>query len=180
MENTVRGDWWELVQHDMTELQLDLSLSEIRMMSQKSFKNKVKIHANKAAFTWLKNEQQNLKKIKDMNYSSLVIQNYLKSEKLNVQQRKFLTHMRCKMIKVRRNFSRMHECLLCPLCSTEGYQFEDSQEHILQCVSLCKDGEIDTGTKYSDIFSDLPEKYENITVLLQQKLKLRDRLLRNT
>ena len=96
------------------------------MMSQQSFKNKVKIHANEAAFTWLKNEQQNLKKIKDMNYSSLLIQNYLKSEKLNVQQRKFLTHMRCKMIKVRRNFSRMHECLLCPLCSTKRYHFEDS------------------------------------------------------
>ena len=180
MENTMRGDWWEIVQKDMAELRLDLSLSEIKMMSQQSFKNKVKIHANEAAFTWLQNEQQNLKKIKDLNYSSLVIQNYLKSERLNVQQRKFLSHLRGKMIKVRKNYSKMHECLLCPLCSIKGYHFEDSQEHLLQCVSLCKDSEIDTGTNYSDIFSDLPEKYENITVLLQQKLRLRERLLRNT
>ena len=33
------------------------------MTSQQSFKNKVKIHGNEAAFSWLKNEQQNLKKI---------------------------------------------------------------------------------------------------------------------
>ena len=74
----------------------------------------------------------------------------------------------------------MHESLLCPLCPTKEYNFEDSQDHLLQCVSLCNDGDIDTGSKYSDIFSDIPEKYENITVLLQEKLRLHDRLLRNT
>ena len=85
MEKTVRGDWWELVQQDMADLELDLSLSEIKMMSQQSFKKKVKIHANKAAFNWLRNEQQNLKKTKDLNYPSLDIQNYMISEKLIVQ-----------------------------------------------------------------------------------------------
>ena len=119
-------------------------------------------------------------KTQDLNYISLVIQNYMKSKKLNIQQRKFLTHLRGRMIKVRRNYSKMHESLLCPLCSIKGYNFEDSQEHLLQCMSLCKDGEVDTGLKYSYIFSDIPEKYENITVLLQEKLRLRDRLLRNT
>ena len=140
----------------------------------------MKIHANKAAFSWLRNEQQNLKKTKDLNYPSLDIQNYMISEKLNVQQRKFLAHLRGRMIKVRRNYSKMHESLLCPLCSIKGYNFEDSQEHLLQCMSLCNDKEVDTGSKYSYIFSDIPEKYENITVLLQEKLRLRDRLLRNT
>ena len=69
MENTVRGDWWELVQQDMADLQLDLSWYEIKIMSQQSFKRKVKVRANEAALNWLKNEQQNLKKIQDLNYT---------------------------------------------------------------------------------------------------------------
>ena len=74
----------------------------------------------------------------------------------------------------------MYESLFCPLCSSKGYLLEESQEHLLDCVSLCNNSELDTGTNYSDIFSDIPEKYENITVLLQQKLRLRDKLLRDT
>ena len=33
IENTLRGDWWELIQQDIADLQMDLSLSEIKMMS---------------------------------------------------------------------------------------------------------------------------------------------------
>ena len=180
MENTLRGDWWELIQQDIADLQMDLSLSEIKMMSQESFKEKVKAHINEAAFKWLKNEQQSLRKIQDLKYSSLSIQNYLKSEYLSVQQRKFLSHLRGKMIKVRKNYSKMYESLFCPLCSSKGYLLEENQKHLLDCVSLSNNSELDTGTNYSDIFSDIPEKYENITVLLQQKLRLRDKLLCDT
>ena len=177
MENPLKGDWWGIVKQDIVELKLDLSLSEIKMMSQEAFKKKVKVHANEAAFVWLNNAKSKLKKIQKLNYSKLFIQNYLKSENLSVSQRKFLTHLRGNMIKVKMNFSKMHTNLYCPLCSQGEFLFDDCQEHLLHCKSLSNNSDIDTGTHYQDIFSEKSEKYEKITILLEQKMILRDRIL---
>ena len=177
IENPLKGDWWELVMQDIIELNLNLSLSEIKQMSKEMFKNKVKTHVNEAAFVWLNNEKQRSKKIQNMKYSKLYIQNYLLSEKLSIRQRKFLTHLRGKMVKVKTNFSRMHENVFCPLCFQMGYNYDDSQEHLLQCISLCNTGDIDTGTQYTDIYSESPEKYEKVTLIIEQKLKLREKMI---
>ena len=83
------------------------------------------------------------------------------------------------MVKVKTNSSRMYENVFCSLCSLKGYEYEDSQEHLLQCISLCNSGDIDTGTQYTDIFSETPEKYEKITLILEQKLRLRDKMIKS-
>ena len=56
-------------------------------MCQEAFKKKVKVHANEAAFVWLNKTKSKLKKIQNLKYSKLFIQNYLKSENLSVRQR---------------------------------------------------------------------------------------------
>ena len=83
------------------------------------------------------------------------------------------------MVNVKTNFSKMHKNLLCILCSQKGYDVEDSQEHILQCISLCKNGDIYAGTEYRDIFSNKSEKYEKITILFEQKIRIRKKLLKS-
>ena len=57
IENTLKGDWWQTVQNDIIELNLNLSLYEIQIMSEELFRNKVKTHATTAAFVWLKHEK---------------------------------------------------------------------------------------------------------------------------
>ena len=178
IENTLKGDWWETVQNDIVELNLNLSLSEIRSMSEELFRNKVKKHATTAALFWLKHEKERSKKLTHVQYSELSIQNYLKSENLNVQQRKLLAHFRSQMVKVRANFSKMYESLNCQLCLQSNIVNEDTQEHLLFCTYLSQKGDIDRGTEYSDIYCEEPNRYESITVLLEEKLKLRDKLLR--
>ena len=44
MEDTLKGDRWETVQKNISELKLNISLAEIRLMSTEAFKNKVKTH----------------------------------------------------------------------------------------------------------------------------------------
>ena len=41
-----------------------------------------------------------------------------------------------------------------------------------------KDGEIDIGTDYLDIFSEKTEQQEKITIILEEKLKLREQILK--
>ena len=82
------------------------------------------------------------------------------------------------MVKVRANFSKMYESLNCQLCLQSNIVNEDTQEHLLFCTYLSQKGDIDRGTEYSDIYCEEPNRYESITVLLEEKLKLRDKLLR--
>ena len=178
MEDTLKGDWWETVQNNIAELELNISLADIKMMSIESFKNKVKTHAAKAAFHWLNDIKERSKKIGNIQYSEHKIQNYLLSEKLSVQQRKLLTHLRCKMTKVRANYTKMYESIYCQLCLLKRGSFEDSQEHIVLCKSLSEEGEIDTGTDYFDIFSEETNKQEKITILIEEKLKKREQMLK--
>ena len=179
IENTLKGDWWDTVRNDIAELNLNLSLSEIQIMSEELFRNIVKKHAAAAALDWLKHEKERSKKLSHVQYSELSMQNYLKSENLNVHQRKLLTHFRSKMVKVKANYSKMYESLNCQLCLQSDIVKEDTQEHLTICTYLSQPGDIDIGTEYSDIYCEEPDKYERITVLLEQKLKLREKLLRN-
>ena len=146
-------------------------------MSVESFKNNVKKCVNDLAFNWLKTEKQRYKKIENLHHSSLSIQNYLTSGNLNIKQRKLLAHLRCKMVNVKMNYSKMHNNLLCLLCSEKGYEIEESQEHIIQCLSLCNDSDINDGTEYKDNISS--RKFEKITFLFEHKLKIRDKLLKS-
>ena len=118
------------------------------------------------------------KKIRNIKFPEHKIQNYLQSEELSVQQRKLLTHLRCRMTKVRANYTKMYESNYCQLCLQNGEFFEDSQEHLIKCNSLFKDGEIDIGTDYLDIFSEKIEQQEKITIILEEKLKLREQILK--
>ena len=52
-EDTVKCDWWDSVQQNMMDLNLDMSLFEISKMSEELFKSKVKDSVNKAAHNWL-------------------------------------------------------------------------------------------------------------------------------
>ena len=82
------------------------------------------------------------------------------------------------MVKVRANFTKMYDSKFCQMCLQSGEYFEDSQEHLIKCNYLFKDGEIDTGTQYSDIFSERIDQQERITILIEEKLKLREQIMK--
>ena len=73
----------------------------------------------------------------------------------------------------------MYETIFCSLCEQSGNKVEDSQEHLLHCRALCNYGDINIGTEYLYIYSEEPSKYEPITIILERKMKLREKLLRN-
>ena len=70
IENVVKGDWWESAAEDISELNLDLTLHEIKAMSKESFKTKVKEAATREAFKWLLSEKENKKKVKNNSYEN--------------------------------------------------------------------------------------------------------------
>ena len=76
-ENPVKNDFVFTCQKYLKTLEIDLSFEEIAKMSKYKFKNILKEKATTAAFKYLKNEQMKQKKILDIQYSKLQMQEYL-------------------------------------------------------------------------------------------------------
>ena len=64
LENPVKGDWCEMVNLDLREINLQLSMDEIRGLSIESFRKQVKKAIDKAAFKWLIEEKTKSQKSK--------------------------------------------------------------------------------------------------------------------
>ena len=181
IENTVSGDWWETVLHDITELNLEYSLHDIKTMSTDSFKSIVKTAANIQAFKWLTDKKLSSKKIMYIQHPAFGMQGYLTSQTLSVEQRKFLMHARSRMLKLRLNYKNMHESDSCPLCSSSPIpsvdNYKDSQEHLLICSELSSNTEMmPDNLEYRDIFSDKVDRQEKVTLILEEKFRLRKKL----
>ena len=128
----VKGDWTDQVQSDMKDVDLKLTMSEIRSLSQDSFRNTVKKAVEKAALAWLLSEKAKKSKLKELQYRKLECQNYLRSTELETREKKLLFQIRTRMIEVKANFKNHYSDLLCPL----GCKNEDDQSHLLHCQIL--------------------------------------------
>ena len=71
MENPVKGDWILQAKKDLDEVNVDVDMEEIKIMSQENFKHKVKAAVNKAAFNYLSVEKARLSKIRDIHHEDL-------------------------------------------------------------------------------------------------------------
>ena len=173
------GDWWLSILEDMEDFNLTFTNYEIKNMKKEVFKKKVKHAASEAAFKWLNGKKAELKKMKDIQYKKLEIQDYLLSPSLSTHQTKFLLQLRSRMLPLRTNYHKMYKDDNCPLCSLsgQGERFSDSQQHLLSCNVLSSDTDInEIDLRYSDIFGSDVNKQSKMTILLSNKYKKRKHL----
>ena len=103
------------------------------------------------------------------------MQEYLGPNDLGIDEAKFLFQLRTRMIEVRNNYSGSYPDLRCPLCKSEV----DTQQHLLECKKLEKEGEIVSSLiNYCNIFNGKLEDKANVARILQAKFKLRKNLLK--
>ena len=68
---STKNDWTNQVQEDLNELNIDLSLEEIKKKSENSFKRLVKIKTEELALDYLLNLKENHTKMDNIHYSQL-------------------------------------------------------------------------------------------------------------
>ena len=142
MEEPLPGDWWLTVKSDLEDLELGLSLNDIKTMSKNKLKTIVNSAAEAKSLSWLLEKKVKSEKVKNIPYRRLELQNHLAQPLLTLDQTKFLIAARSKMLFVRENYPNMHNELFCPLCTSEVEKALDSQEHLLYCKIInmqCKD-----------------------------------------
>ena len=84
------------------------------------------------------------------------------------------------MLYLRANYPHMQYEQFCPLCTSEGKKVLDTQEHLLFCkqlISTCTDI-IESQIKYEDIFSEDLEKQATASIILENRLTMRKKLLK--
>lgn len=134
----VKDDWTLEVKKNLEELEIDLSLEKIKMKSKNSFKRLVKIKTKEYTLNYLLNLQDGHKKMENLHYTELKLQNYLKDSKIPVAEAKNLFRFRTRVAKFK----------ACPLCFVQP----DTQQHSVECVVVKTNIQIEG--EYKDIFSE--------------------------
>ena len=133
-ENPVTGDFVKLVLDDLKSLGLRYQDLETERLSKKKLGTLVK----DVAFSKLAEAKLRSTKVKNIQYSKLELQGYLKNGSLSEEERNMLTGLRSKCVRgIRTNFKHMYKmCIHCPLKCNIVEPQADTQEHVLVCTKL--------------------------------------------
>ena len=145
---TIKDDWTSQVQKDIEDLNVDMSLEEIKKKSEYSFKRYIKIKMKEYSLEYLLSQKEKHTKMDNLHYVELKIQNYLIDDDLTVQEAKNLYKFRTRSAKFKENYKNSYVGIACPLCLVQP----DTQVHCVKCPEIVKKVSI-KGT-YSDIFGD--------------------------
>ena len=86
-EYPAKGDWVVTVKQDLTDLDINLSFDQIKNTSKQAFKDIVKEKIKSSAFNMLTKLQQTKSKSKNLHYTRLELQAYLKSNDTNIKEK---------------------------------------------------------------------------------------------
>ena len=99
----VRGDWVLDAKKNLEELDINLSLEELRKKSAKSFKRLVKRKTKEYTLHYLLELSDGHEKMNNLFYTDLKLQEYFKDENITVAEAKNLFRFRTRAAKFKEN-----------------------------------------------------------------------------
>ena len=161
---------------NIEELQITETLEEIEKMSINRFRSIVIKAVRKTTFKNLIEIKNSHSKVKHIDYSNFEMQNYMKSNSFTNYEAKFTFHAKCRMLKIKQNFSQSYKSHFCPVCKNEN--LKDDQQHLLQCDKLVSDSIIIANLpEYEDLFCNEVKKQVVIVKLLKENFEKRRKFL---
>ena len=148
MDRRTKGDFYELVEHDLQTLNIDLE--KVLSTSKNQLKELLKEQACHSAFQYLIGIAENHSKVNTELYTNMDGMEYMNHPLFTPDLVSIIFKFRTRMFNVKNNFRNKYKKsnTKCPLCST----CEDSQQHLFECTELLKHLPKPT-TNYDDIFS---------------------------
>ena len=175
LASPTKNDWGQTVAADLDELDITFPIFEISKTPVEKFRKLTMTNICTLALKHLNGEKGGHSKVLNIVYRNMKIQEYLTPNVIDIQEAKFIFHLRTRMVDVRKNFSGSYPNLNCPLCNLEP----DTQEHLLKCEKLDADTDlISSMPEYSDIFSENLEAQVLVARIIQSRFKKRKQLLK--
>ena len=168
-ENKVKKDFVHTCEKYLEKLDIKLTFEDISKLSNTSFKKMLKERSKKAAFDYLLSEKSKQKKIMDIEYSKLEMQEYLLCGDRNTSISKFIFKARGCNLDIKTQKKWKYDDKLCSGCSKS----EESGDEILFCDSF---GENIDNITYSWFYGNSVSEQILVAKLMMIKLKTRQKL----
>ena len=149
LENPVRGDWVSTCMQNLQDLNICLSLEEIKEMSLYTYTGLLRTKCKESAFSYLLKKRGT--KGGEIRYLKLEMAEYLlPNDEFDINEQKYIYSLRNKMFNIPSNFcSRENNTSKCQCNTTED------MEHIYNCTILNnKQPEVTFEQIFSDNFSE--------------------------
>ena len=166
----VKDDWIHQIESDLEDLGIEFDEVRIKNMKKAKFKEIVLEKMRESSHTHLLQEKdQNLSKLDELS-SDYQMKDYLKTNRLTLQEKQLLFSLRTRMVPVKSNFKKKYgNDLSCMLCD----KFEESQQHLLACPELLPQSDVN----YMDLFGSLEEQIKAAkhwsNVMMERRIKLK-------
>ena len=116
LNKAVKGDWIIGVQEILIELEIELSLEDIKNLKEETLRKFAKEQINEKSLEYLNKQKAKHTKVKHIVHSELKIEDFLQPNNVqSVQLSKFLFSARSRMLDFRINFRKKYSDLNCPL-----------------------------------------------------------------
>ena len=133
-----KNEWTTKVREDLEDLEIEINLEKMKNMSKYTFKNMVKKKVLEKALEFLLEMKERHSKMKNLNYTSIEMQQYLKEKDISTSQAKTIFRFRTRMEKFSDNFKGGGPTKLCPVCISST----DTQSHSFSCPIIKENMEI--------------------------------------
>ena len=154
----LKNDWILQIEDDLMFCDIQLSETEITCMKKEKCKTVVKENIRTKAREYLLNLKSNHSKSKGLNEDYL-LQPYLQSETLTLQEKQLLFQFRTYTYDVKSNFkNKYNNDLNCPKC-----QVIESQEHLFKCSITAELSTDDS--QHEHVFGNLEDQKKIVKVL---------------
>ena len=173
-ENPVKNDFVETCKKYIKQLDIKLTFEEISEMSSNRFKNIVKQKTEEAGFNHLLKEKNKQKKIVDIEYKKLEMQEYLKEGNRNTRMSKIIFKARGKNLEIKMHKKWRYSDVICVGCGEKV----ESEEELLLCDGFLGNKEIPTeNIKYSWLFGSSVSLMVKVAKSIEMRLKVRKSLI---
>ena len=174
-----KKDWVATVLEDIQELQLNLTLDNLKKMKKSEIKNILNKSVKQKAFEKLQKTKKSHSKVMNLKHTKLQMQSYLKSSKLKIktEEARTIFKLRSRMADVKTNYKGKYKSFECDLCK-EG---EENQEHLMKCKEILRNKKNDeTKLEYEKMFEFNTRNQLAIAKQFDAHTKIRNRLLKES
>ena len=157
-------------------LNITITFDEISEMSDFKFKSLVKEKTKAAAFKYLmelKNLPGKNTKIKNINYKSLGIQEYLLGGNENSEVAKVIFAARGRNLEIKEHKKWKYSDNICVGCDKEN----ESENELLSCPGLVEQGHQKTNLLYKSLYSENTCEMFRVGTEIRKRLKCRKKIL---
>ena len=166
-ENPSKGDWASSCMQDLKDLEINLSLKEIRDMSKYEFVKLIKNSIHKKAFEYLIRKKGS--KGQEIEYTELKMAEYLTPgyENVTIKDQRNIFAMRNRMVAMKENFKNGKQAEKCACGLLEN------MKHVYTCTFLNKEHKTDI--KYEEIFKENVQKQLKVSKIFFQKFEEKEK-----